>query len=121
MSAHEQTSQEFQDAFDARMGSCRGKCHCGREYFDVVNDGIDWNEGEFERLQQLARDPASKVFEAGGSISFIEVDGLRFVWGCQCGGAKKYEDFLLRNAPQIAHYLRLRAERLQREAKALSV
>lgn len=116
----ESASPLFSDVFSLGISGCRGTCHCGREFFDNYNTGITWEDGELDRLHQLAREKPDRYFPCEGSVSFIEIDGLQFVWGCKCGGAARYERFLIKNGTRIAKYLCERAKQLEAEAKALS-
>ncbi len=109
----------FEDAFSGGISGCRGTCQCGRSYFDNYNSGIDWDEGEIEGLLERSRKEPDRVIPSDGSVSFIEVDGVAFVWGCKCQGWIKYQKFLVRHAPQIAAFLRARQAALTKEAAAL--
>lgn len=74
-----------------------------------------------ERLEQLARDKPDEYFPSDGSVSFVEVDGRQFVWGCKCQGWVKYRQFVVSHAPQIAAFLRARQAALTKEAAALQL
>jgi hypothetical protein len=54
--------ESFERSFRTHTSSCRRDCHCGKIYFDNVNCGIDWEEGEYEMLEK-------KGVPAGGSIA----------------------------------------------------
>lgn len=111
----------FEDAFSSGFGSCRGKCHCGRTYFDNVNSGISWDEGEFEELERLSAQEPNKCVPAQGAVSFIAVDGKTFVWGCECQGWKPYEAFIVRHGRQIAAFLRARQAALAKQVDEIEV
>jgi hypothetical protein len=115
-----QCSSEFADAFSSRMGGCSFQCRCGTTWWDDFNNGIDWEEGEFERLSLLSVTEPQKYKRAGGAVSWMTIDGKDIVWGCTCTIAQQYERFLEQHAAQIADYLRLRRARLLREAEKLA-
>jgi hypothetical protein len=55
------------------------------------------------------------------SVSTTHVDGIEVVHGCTCSSAKKYEDFILRHAEQIAEYLNKQAIVLRERAELIEV
>jgi hypothetical protein len=114
----QQCSAEFSEAFDSHVGGCRRECECGRTHFDGYNQGITWEEGELEKLRELAATQPDKYIESDGSVGTMEINGVEIVWGCSCDLARKYEAFLVSHARQITAFLRGRSKRLREESEA---
>ena len=115
-----QCSELFSDSFDSRCAGCIRTCECGITYFDEYNVW-DWEEGELEKLQQKAKDDPEHYIGHNYSIGTIEIDGIEIVYGCTCNLARKYEDFILEHAGQIAEYLNKRAVMLREKADSIEV
>lgn len=60
----------------------------------------------------------------GGSMSCIgcmEVNGTEIVFECPCNSARKYEEFLMNEATNIARYLNKRAKAMRDKANQIEV
>lgn len=103
----------FSEAFDSHIGTCRATCDCGKEYFDNVNSGIDWEPGEYERLEQSG-------VAAGGSVGIIECEGRRYVHCCDCWRvrAQTIVNFLGGHHEAIIAFFKLEQRRLLDAAKS---
>jgi hypothetical protein len=97
----------FERAFSGGTGGCRRTCNCGKTYYDAVNSGYSWEEGEFEKSDAIALDYAP------GDIRF---EGREYVDGCDCWHkrAKQIMGFIDAHRYQIAEYLSLEKKRKQR-------
>ena len=108
-------SEIFEEVFDSHVGGCVRTCSCGKIYYDGCNDW-DWDDGELEALEKN-----SKAIPLDHSVGTMSINEEEIVYGCDCGRAKKYEDFILSHAKQIATYLNRRAEALKEEAESIKV
>lgn len=115
-----QCSELFSDVFDSKYGGCIRTCECGITHFDTYNI-YDWEEGELEELQQKAKDDPEHYVEIDCAVGTIEIGGIEIVYGCTCNLAKKYEDFILNYAEQLAKYLNKRATMLREKADKIEV
>lgn len=101
-------------------GSIVTECDfCGRTHFADSERAGDWSCGELVRLREnAAKEPDKYIGDATvDSVSTGHLDGKRFVRGCPCNSARRYEDFIWNNARWIADYLRRRSETEFEEAK----
>lgn len=107
----------FKEAFSSRTGHCRLRCACGKEYFDNVNPGYSWEEGELESLQAGA---GIAVF---GAIGGVEFEGSYYAENCTCWHPRmeRIIGFVDGHATQIAEYLSLEKAHKQRIADASPV
>lgn len=113
-------SDEFEDAFSSRVSGCVRECFCGRTCFDTYNEN-DWEEGEKEALiANEAKDP-DHYHGLGYSVQTMNIDGKEFVMGCPCNGARPYEDWVRRHAPQLAKYLNALSAEYERKMEACKV
>jgi len=110
-----QCSKIFEEVFDSHVGGCVRTCVCGKIYYDTYNDW-DWEFGELERLEKNPN-----TFPVEYSVGTISINNEEIVIGCDCGRAKKYEDFIIQHAKQIATYLNKRADFLKEEADSIRV
>ena len=113
-------SEFFNDAI-ANGSSLVIDCEfCGRTYF---GDGGDYEEGERERLQALAKEHPDKYIECDDFTRWGYLAGKQYVIDCECNTAAKYEAFVWNNRHLIATYLKTRSrdeyEDAKREAKLL--
>jgi hypothetical protein len=106
--------ENFERAFRGRVNGCRRRCECGVEYYDAHNRGYDWDEGEFEALQD---DPTARALDY--AVGIVEFEGRFYVDGCDCWHerAKKVIGFINGHAMAIAEFLSLERARKQREAE----
>ena len=111
-----QCSEIFEEVFDSRVSGCVRTCVCGRIYYDIANDDWDWKPGELEALDKNPK--ATPVEYAVGTIS---INDEEIVMGCDCGRAKRYEEFILQHAEQLAEYLNRRSEALKEQAELIKV
>lgn len=104
----------FEEAFSANFSSCRRKCICGREFYDAVNSGYTWEDGELEALQN---DPKATALPY--SVSMLNIEGVQVVADCDCWieRAKKIADWLGANDHQITKWLNRRKAKAMAEAK----
>lgn len=97
----------FATAFDSGYGSCSFECDCGIQHYDCNNE--DWVEGELESYES---DP--RAIGHNGSFLVLAIDNQSFVDGCTCGRLLLYQNFIKRDAVNIAKYIRsLREDALQ--------
>lgn len=110
--------ENFKQAFDEGVGSCRATCECGHVFYDIENNDWDWAEGEFKELES---DPDATPLNY--AIPRICFEGTEYVPECNCWKerAKKIMAFLDSHAHQIAKYLTLEKERKTIEAKVSPV
>lgn len=102
-------SQEFYDAFQTG-GTCRAACDgCGRVYFG--SDGHwDWEHGELEGLLKSSKDEPDKYIDIGDTVRYLDLGGRIFVDECECGMARKYENFIWAHKESILRYLKVRSD-----------
>lgn len=115
---NKQCSELFSNVFDSSCGGCIRTCECGITYFDGYNI-YDWEEGELEKLQQKAKEDPELYVERGCSIGTLEIGGSQIVYGCSCDLARKYENFILNHAEQLAEYLNRLAVILREKAESI--
>lgn len=108
MSKKEVPSEIFLKAFALGLGSIRGKCECcGRECYQSYERGF-FDEGELEELERQAKKEPDKYSDFQDcTVSFGEVDGKQFVFGCPCEmkALFKYELFVWTHRRGIVRYL----------------
>jgi len=95
-------------------------CECGITRFDSYNIW-DWEEGELKKLQQKAKDDPNHYVETDCAIGTIEIGNQEIVYGCTCDIARKYENFILNHARQLAEYLNKYAANLRKTAEEIEV
>ena len=115
-----QCSELFNEVFRSGWSGRIRVCDCGITYFDGYND-CDWEDGELEKLRQKARDKPKLYVEVDCSVSTIEIGPSQLVIDCTCGQAKRYEDFILNHAHQLAKYLNKTAVLLREESALIEV
>lgn len=106
--------RSFEDAFDSHVGSCRGQCACGREFWcSDLNSGFDWEEGEVE---ELMKNPNATGLEY--SVGYVEFEGGTFVIDCDCWRqrADRIRKFIDAHSYEIADYLMNEKRRRAEEA-----
>lgn len=119
MSTENGVSRSFEIAWSSGISGCRMECNCGRTFFDDSSNDWDWEDGELESLRESALAQPDRVIGStkGSSTSFV-FEGVWYVDSCPCTEKlKRYEDFILRNAVQIAAYLNRNAEDEESHAK----
>jgi len=116
----DQCSELFWETFDSGCGGCVRVCECGITHFDTFNV-YDWEQGELEKYLEKAKEDPEKYREHDCSIGTIEIAGYQIVYGCSCDLAKKFEDFIISHAVQIAKYLNERAKLLKHKAEMIEV
>lgn len=104
----------FINAFSIGDPSCRGKCHCGKTYYDASD--IDLSDDEITEFEK--DENAIGVYESIGHISF---GGKEYVQNCECWKphAKTMMNFLDGYHHQIAAYLNAERQRMIDEAYML--
>lgn len=117
----EQCSDLFAKVFDSHGSGCYRRCACGREHFDISDNGWSWAEGELEGLKAKAKENPDIYIEHDGAVGCLSISGIDVVYGCTCPLAAKNERFILDNEEQIAAYLRLRAAELRARAAAIDL
>lgn len=117
----EQCSELFFDVFDSRCGGCLRTCECGITHFDAYNIWDCWEDGQLEDLQQKAKDDPEHYVEHDCAVGTMEIDGIEIVYNCTCDLARKYENFVLNHARQLAEYLNKRAAALREQSLAIEV
>lgn len=101
-------------------GTIRASCElCSREHFASYNNDGNFNEGELEELRKKAKEKPEKYIEwpDSSSISHGTIEGKQAVWGCECNGMFKYENFIWTHRYLIAEYLMKRANDEAQTAK----
>lgn len=114
-------SENFETAFRGNGGGCVRQCKCGTTFFDdSLDGGWDWDEGEREELRRLAISEPAKVKALDYTVATIAFEGHEYVPECECTSRalRPYEDFIERNAWQIAEYLNLRAKEILYNAES---
>ena len=111
----EQCSEIFEEVFNSHCGGCVRTCTCGKTYYDTYND-YDWDDGELEALE---KDPRAVALDYG--VGTMSIAGEEIVFGCDCDHARRYENFIISHASQLAAYLTKRAAALEEEAKSIKV
>ena len=103
--------ESFERSFRSGMSSCRNGCQCGKIYYDNFNSGIDWEDGEYERLEKIG-------VPAGGSIGGIRIEGKEYAECCNCWHphALRVIAFIERHSHAIANYFT--AEKARKHAEA---
>ena len=94
-------SEEFLLAFGDPHHGIYEQCECGRTYFGNGREG-DWNEGEYERFMQHAKDQS--VWWIQSSDPFIEhvtYAGKNYVLECGCGKLEAIEKSILLQDEQV--------------------
>lgn len=109
--------ENFKDAFSDHSGHCRFDCNCGKTYFDNYNHGIDWEDGELEKLQAGGGTPVD------GSVGGVMIEGRAYAENCTCWHkrAEQVMGFIDGHANQIAAYLTKERERKQAIADSAPV
>lgn len=104
--------ESFKEAFHTGVGSCRGQCECGVQFYNS-DGGYDFNEGELEELEKM-----SDSRDIDCSVAFVDFEGIEYVYQCDCWEerAMKIMQFIDDHSHGIAQYLRLEKERMQSEA-----
>lgn len=108
--------ESFEKAFSDNVGTCRAQCACGKEFYDKINRGYDWEEGEFEALEA---DPDATGLDC--SVGYISFEGQTFVMDCDCWKerAQKIGAFIDAHMDKIARYFREERTRRTKEAEAV--
>jgi hypothetical protein len=102
-------SQSFERAFSSGSGGCVRDCDCGRTNYDYANSW-DWDDGELEALIENAKAEPDRYIGHDHSVSTMDVSGKEIVMGCPCNSARRFEDWIILHAAQIAEYLNSRAD-----------
>lgn len=88
-------------------------CGCGVTYFAREPD---WERGEFERYQELAKAEPTKYVETDDYSRWMDLHGFGvIVEDCPCDRARRAEAFIWNNRTDIIAYL---TDRLTDEKKA---
>ena len=108
-------------AFSIVASSCTAYCEaCGRTFFVTSQGHGDYDEGELERLHNLAEEQPDKYIEVSdfGSVSMMYLPDSRshknVVIGCLCDPTKWLSEFIEGYAEELT--VRLEAARQKREA-----
>ena len=108
-------SQEFIDAFSARIRGPVLECKCGRNNYDFRND-YDWDEGE---LEELIADENAVGHD--GSFPVLSIAGEWVIPDCPCNKALDVEAWLIAHQAETADFLNARAKDLIEEAESIKV
>ncbi|BEV07988.1 hypothetical protein [Methylophilus sp. DW102] len=93
--------KSFLKAFDMSIGSCRGECTCGRQFFN--DDGTwDWGEGELESLRA-----DKSATELPYAVSFVQFEDNQYVYDCDCWHvrANQIQAFIDSHLREISNYI----------------
>ncbi len=116
----DKASELFWDAFMVSGHICID-CACRRTHFSRNKSAGDWNEGELEDLlKQEAEHPNRCLGTTDDSVATLFIQGNPYCYGCPCGTAAKYENFLIEEEPRIIEYYKLRAKAKQESAAKAS-
>lgn len=96
-------SDDFWAAFCDNGGLVR-TCMCGRTVFADSERAGDWEEGELEDLRAKATAQPDKYVAIGEDG--VSQCSIGIVWGCPCGMAGRYENFLIEYEQEILTYYR---------------
>ncbi len=101
--------ESFKEAFYTGMGSCRGQCECGVQFYNS-DGGYNFDEGELEELEKI---PDSRDIDC--SVAFVEFEGIEYVYQCDCWEKKAMQimQFIDDHSHGIAEYLALEKVRMQ--------
>jgi len=118
----EEASDLFWSVF-TEGGGCRSTCDCGREHV-ALEEGWDWEEGEYEKLEDWhCRDPDKVIMHDYSSTYTTTLFGKFLVADCKCGQAKKFEDMIWawrhHTIPKMIEYIHERAKKMRAEAEVL--
>lgn len=107
--------ENFEMAFDLRVGSCTGICACGQQFY---NDDPFWGFEEGE-ISELKKNGAIRLEH---SVSFVGFEGHDYVYDCGCWKerSKKILVFIDSHVNQIAEYINLEKARKTQESKNLA-
>lgn len=105
--------RQFEDAFDMHIIGPMEECRCGKIYWDSLNSGYDWEDGEEDRLRE---NPNATAVPHG--IQRIELEGAIYCMDCTCWHkrAELVIAFLRSHQQQIGEWHRLEKQRLLAEA-----
>lgn len=90
---------------------------CGRHHFEDDEHAGDWEEGELERLRDMAGLMPDKYVAHQDGVMYSNVNGNTYVRGCPCNACVPYEEFIWRHRQQIAEYLKARSDEIWRVAQ----
>lgn len=116
-------SIEFIRAF-TMGGTCSAVCTlCGKQHF--TTEESDFEDGEYERLlAKLDEEPDKYMQHDVTSLCLITIGGEQIIADCDCGKAKRYEDFVWDNRMQIIDYLKVKIKgnlnEVNRESEAIT-
>lgn len=116
----EYPSDEFQQAWGTERTCISITCQlCGREHFTSGPGCGSYEDGEMEKLQQLAMEQPNKYVEDTeyGSIDFGYFEGKQAVVHCPCCRLVPVEKFVWANRREILAYLRLRSDRERKDSQ----
>ncbi|HEA66888.1 hypothetical protein LCGC14_2307170 [marine sediment metagenome] len=118
----EQCSELFERVFDSGYGGIVRVCDCGITHFSDQDCDINcYDEGELEKFQENQKKAPNSFLGWDRSIGTMEIGGMEIVWGCSCDIARKYEDFILSHARQLAEYLNETAKMLKEKSDSIKV
>ncbi len=111
-------------AFSVLATTTSVQCGCGVTHFTTAIGHGDYDRGELERLQELAKKSPHLCREDSEFDTFdlVGVNGKEYVVGCRCGRAESFAAALESDADRIAAYLlaflRDRGKEQERRARA---
>ena len=112
---------EASELFQRVITSMGGPVHtcdgCGVTYF-VVDDFIDYEDGEIASLRESAEKEPDKYREVDYSIEHGWINGQSLVSWCECGHLKRIEDWIWSHRSIILEYLAGRVAEVRSEAIA---
>lgn len=108
--------QVFEKAFSTNGGGCVRDCDCGRVFYST-DDGWDWDDGEFERLQK------SKATALPYTVTTLRFENKEYVSDCDCwhARAKMIMGFLAGHGDGICRWFELEKERAVQKAARMPV
>lgn len=108
-------SEMFLDAVGPDRSSLVVECgFCQRIYF---GDGGDYDRGEREHYEEMAKLNPDKYIEVSDFTRVYEVNGVEYAEGCPCNGIRVFEVMFWNNRRQIVKYLKARTKDNLKTAK----
>lgn len=98
----------FQNAFES-SASPVVECNCGREHVCIDADYFKNDEEDEEMvrnyLKRAETDDKLILHYDYDEVAIIEVDHRTYAYDCECGGYKRYMDFILHHRYEIRDFL----------------
>ena len=105
--------ENFERAFSLNTAGCRRQCACGKTFYHDNESDYDWEDGEFEELEN------SDAVALDYSVGDIGFEGREYVNACDCWHERSASimNFIDAHSTSIAKYLNSERERRISEAE----